>query len=56
VRNPAQLRAGTAGARIAKRLAGGNVYESVEQATDAILAKLRGKRGVDDAEPLPRIA
>jgi len=56
VRNPAQLRAGAAGARIARRLAGGNVYESVEQATDAILAKLRGKRGVDDAEPLPRIA
>jgi len=35
---------------------GRNVYESVNQATDTILARLRDQLGLDDAEPLSRIA
>jgi hypothetical protein len=35
---------------------GRDVYESVDQATETILASLRGKLGFDDAEPLSRIA
>ena len=35
---------------------GRDVYESVDQATETILARLRGMLGLDDAEPLSRIA
>ncbi len=35
---------------------GRDVYESVDQTTATILARLRGKRGLHDAEPLSRIA
>jgi ribosome-associated translation inhibitor RaiA len=35
---------------------GRDVYESVDQATETILARLLGKLGLDDAEPLSRIA
>ena len=36
--------------------AGRDVYESIDQATDTILARLRVKLGIHDAEPLSRIA
>ena len=35
---------------------GRDVYESVDQATETILARLRGKLRLDCAEPLSRIA
>lgn len=35
---------------------GRNVYESIDQATDTILVRVRGQLGLDDAEPLSRIA